>query len=45
MTQPLSKEILLQRGQCCGRRCINCPYAPQWQKGSTNVKKKLPTDR
>ena len=45
MAQPLSREVLLQRGQCCGKGCMNCPYIPKYQKGSSNVKKKLPTDR
>lgn len=45
MTKPLTKDILLGRGSCCGNKCINCPYNPKWQKGSTNVKKKFSTDR
>lgn len=45
MHKPLPKEILLQKGECCGRKCVNCPYIPKFQKGSKNVKKKFPTDR
>ena len=45
MHQPIPKELLLQRGSCCGKNCVNCPYIPQWQRGSTNVKKKFSTDR
>lgn len=45
MNKPLSSDFLKQKGQCCGSKCVNCPYVPQWQKGSTNVKKKFPTDR
>ena len=45
MSQPLSAEILLQRGSCCGKMCINCPYIPKGQRGATNVKKKFSTDR
>ena len=39
MPKPLSKEILLRRGNCCGKRCVNCPYVPKWQRGATKVKK------
>lgn len=45
MTKPLTRDILLSRGSCCGRKCINCPYTPRGQKGSKNVKKKFSTDR
>lgn len=41
----IPKEVLLQRGICCGHKCLNCPYIPKWQKGATNVKKKFSTDR
>jgi hypothetical protein len=23
---PLSREVLLLRGRCCGNGCLNCPY-------------------
>lgn len=45
MYKPLSKKFLLQRGQCCGKRCINCPYTPKWKRGTRDVKKKFSTDR
>ena len=45
MAQPLSTELLLRRGSCCGGNCKNCPYIPKGKRGATNVKKKLPTDR
>lgn len=38
MTKPLTREFLLDRKKCCGHRCVNCPYVPKWEKGSTNVK-------
>lgn len=38
MSQPLPKETLLARGQCCGYRCRNCPYLPRHVRGSTLVK-------
>jgi hypothetical protein len=41
MTKPLSKELLLSRKECCGSRCINCPYSPKWVRGSKNVKKNI----
>ena len=24
--EPLSRELLLAQGMCCGRGCLNCPY-------------------
>lgn len=39
MTQPLSREKLLQYGQCCGYRCQNCPYRPKHKKGSREVER------
>ena len=38
MTQPLSREFLISRKKCCGRKCLNCPYLPKWVGGSTKVK-------
>jgi hypothetical protein len=38
--EPLSVDILIQRGKCCGSRCKNCPYEPKHIKGSTNVTNK-----
>lgn len=26
--EPLSKELLLERGHCCDNGCKNCPYDP-----------------
>ena len=37
MKKPLSKEILLQKGSCCGKKCVNCPYLPKYKRGSTKV--------
>lgn len=42
MTQPLSKELLLERGKCCGNKCLNCPYHPCWTKGVTDIIKNKP---
>ena len=28
----LTKEYLLKRKKCCGKKCINCPYIPKWKK-------------
>jgi len=36
--KPLSKEFLVQRGKCCGNRCLNCPFDPRWKKNSTKIK-------
>ena len=30
----LTKEYLLKRKKCCGKKCINCPYIPKYKKGS-----------
>ena len=27
--KPLSREFLLNRGYCCGNKCLNCPYTPK----------------
>jgi hypothetical protein len=35
--EPLSKEFLLKKGFCCGKRCVNCPYIPKWLRGSTKT--------
>jgi len=32
---PLTKELLLSRGRCCGNGCLNCPYIPKHTKGSS----------
>ena len=31
MIKPLSREILLERGNCCNNGCKNCPYQKQSQ--------------
>ena len=28
------------RGFCCGKGCLNCPYEPKYQKGNTSLVKK-----
>ena len=33
--KPLSREVLIQSGKCCGNGCLNCPYLPRHAKGST----------
>ena len=35
--KPLSRKFLVERGYCCGGGCINCPYFPKHEKGSTEV--------
>lgn len=32
--KPLSTLFLLKQKQCCGNKCINCPYVPQHVAGS-----------
>ena len=36
-SKPLSKEVLISQGKCCGNGCVNCPYYPKHQRGSTEV--------
>jgi len=36
---PLTREFLLQRGKCCGSKCVACPYIPKWIKGNKNGKR------
>lgn len=36
---PLTREYLIQKGRCCGSKCVNCPYFPAYMKGSTDIKK------
>lgn len=40
--EPLSAEFLLNRGECCGNVCTNCPYEPKHVRGNnvTNSSKK-----
>ena len=35
----LTESYLKNRKFCCGARCKNCPFEPQYKKGSTNIKK------
>jgi len=37
MSEPLSREFLLNQKECCGSTCTNCPYIPKFRKGSTKV--------
>lgn len=39
MNKPLTREFLISRKKCCGRRCVNCPYVPRYVKGSTQIRK------
>ena len=34
----LSKEYLINQGQCCGEGCLMCPYEPENQKGATQIR-------
>ena len=33
----LSKEFLLNQGECCGNGCLMCPYHPKHTEGNTKV--------
>jgi hypothetical protein len=34
-----TEKYHLRRGWCCSSKCLNCPFEPQWTKGSTQVRK------
>ena len=36
----LSREFLIEQGECCGNECCMCPYEPIYQKGSTKMNDK-----
>lgn len=41
--EPLSREILIAQGKCCGNGCTYCPYIPKGESGATliqNIQKK-----
>lgn len=33
----LTSNFLKKRGYCCGNKCKNCPYEPNWTKGNTKL--------
>ena len=33
----LSREYLINQGECCGEGCLMCPYEPENKKGETNI--------
>jgi len=35
----MSREELLKQGECCGSKCLNCPYEPEHIKGSITIKR------
>lgn len=36
--EPLSRDVLLAQKQCCGKKCVNCPYVPRHVRGASVVK-------
>ena len=34
----MTREALLEIGECCGLGCIECPYKPKHIKGNTSLK-------
>lgn len=34
-----TESYLKKRKFCCGAQCLNCPYVPQYKKGTTKIKK------
>ena len=41
MNEPLSKEVLLEQGECCGSTCTNCPYVPKFEKGAKEILERI----
>lgn len=35
--EPIGREYLLERGFCCGNKCLNCPYYPKYEKNNKNI--------
>ena len=35
--EPISRQILIQQGVCCGNGCSNCPYNPKHIEGSVKL--------
>jgi hypothetical protein len=35
---PLSREVLVAQGSCCGNACVNCPYTPPHERGATTIR-------
>jgi hypothetical protein len=31
----------IQRGECCGNKCLNCPYEPKYEKGNVVLAKEF----
>ena len=34
---PLSAKVLIKLGNCCGNKCLNCPYEPKHTIGNENI--------
>ena len=35
--EPLSRDVLIAQGKCCGNGCELCPYYPRYSKGSVKI--------
>jgi hypothetical protein len=35
---PIPRNVLIERGTCCGCGCTNCPYEPRHEKGSKQIR-------
>lgn len=31
----------IDRGKCCGNKCLHCPFIPKYEKSSTKINEKL----
>jgi hypothetical protein len=39
--EPLTQELLIARGQCCGSGCLLCPYVPAHRLGTIQLQASL----
>jgi hypothetical protein len=37
----MTESFHMKRGKCCGNKCLHCPYEPNWEKNTTNLKESL----
>ena len=33
----MSVSYHINRGSCCGNKCLHCPYEPRYEKGNTKL--------
>ena len=33
----MTESYHINRGSCCGNKCLHCPYEPRYEKGNTKL--------